>query len=154
MLEVGSPVPDFELNDQDGELHKLSDYHGKYVHLYFYPKDMTPGCTIEAKTFRDRMGELGDLGVVVFGVSCDDEATHKKFCDKEGLNYSLLADVEKKTVNDYGVWVEKNMYGRKYMGIQRDSFLIGPDGNLVKYYKKVKPANHPGEVIEDVKALS
>lgn len=151
MLEVGSTAPTFELKDQDGKLHKLEDYRGKNVHIFFYPKDMTPGCTIEAKTFRDNMGKLVDLGVVVFGISCDDEASHRKFCDKHSLNFSLLADTEQKTVKDYGVWKEKSMFGKKYMGIQRDSFLIDPEGKIAKHYVKVKPADHPGEVIEDVK---
>jgi thioredoxin-dependent peroxiredoxin len=153
MLKIAEAAPSFSLEDQNGKMHKLEDYRGQYVHIYFYPKDMTPGCTIESKTFRDRMGELTELGVVVFGVSCDSVVSHKKFCDKAGLNFSLLADTEKKMVADYGVWVEKSMFGKKYMGIQRDSFLIGKEGELLKHYVKVKPAKHPKEVVADIKAL-
>jgi thioredoxin-dependent peroxiredoxin len=153
MLEIGKAAPSFDLLDQEEKAHKLADYLGKHVLVYFYPKDMTPGCTIEAKTFRDKMSELVDLGVVVFGVSCDDLTSHKKFCNKHDLNFSLLSDIDKDMVNDYGVWVEKSMFGKKYMGIQRDSFLIDPKGILIKHYVKVKPASHPGEVISDVKAL-
>lgn len=146
-------APDFELEDQDGAKRSLKDFAGKYVLLYFYPKDMTPGCTVEAQCFRDKLNDLKALDVQVLGVSCDDSKSHKKFVEAHGLNFPLLADVDKKVVEAYGVWVEKSMYGKKYMGIQRDSFLIGPDSKVVKHYKKVKPAEHPGEVIEDVKGM-
>lgn len=150
---TGSRAPDFKLEDQDNKWHSLADYEGKYVLLYFYPKDMTSGCTVEAQCFRDRMNDFKAFGVQVLGVSCDDVKSHKKFAEKHGLNFPLLADVEKKVVEDYGVWVEKSMYGKKYMGIQRDSFLIDPQGKIVKHYVKVKPETHIEEVLEDLKKL-
>ena len=142
--------PAFNLAVQDGKMHSLAHYAGKWVLLYFYPKDLTSGCTLEAEGFRDMQKEFAAAGVQVLGVSCDDVKSHKKFADKLGLNFPLLADLGKKTVADYGVWVEKSMYGKKYMGIQRDSFLISPDGKIVKHYVKVKPADHPGEVLKDL----
>ncbi len=151
---VGGSAPDFKLKDQDNKDWSLKDVHGQYALLYFYPKDMTPGCTTEAQCFRDRMNDFKGLGLQVLGISCDDVASHKKFAEKHGLNFPLLADVDKKVVNAYGVWVEKSMYGKKYMGIQRDSFLIDPKGKIVKHYVKVKPENHVMEVFEDLKELS
>lgn len=150
---VGKMAPDFTAQDQDGKTVALKNFQGRYVLLYFYPKDMTPGCTTEAKTFRDKMEELKDLGVVVLGVSKDSVESHKKFEEKHQLNFRLLADTEKKIIENYGVWAEKSMFGKKYMGIARDSFLIDPSGKVVKHYKKVKPAQHPEEVIKDVKEL-
>lgn len=147
---VGKPAPDFRLQDQDGNWHSLADYKGKMVLLYFYPKDMTSGCTVEAQCFRDRMGEFKGKGVQVLGVSTDDVKSHKKFEAKENLNFPLLADTDKEVVEKYGVWVEKSMYGKKYMGIQRDTFLIGPDGVVLKHYEKVKPENHVDQVIADL----
>lgn len=150
-------APLFTLNDQNGKSHKLSDYLGKKgekkgpkVLLYFYPKDMTSGCTLEALGFRDLLPKFHELGVTVLGISVDDEKTHKKFCDKEALTFPLLADVDKKVVQEYGVWVEKSMYGRKYLGIQRDSFLIDETGTIIKHYEKVKPIEHPAEVLADI----
>jgi len=151
---AGKKAPSFSLKDQDGKVHKLSQYLGGMVLLYFYPKDMTSGCTVEAQGFRDTWKELKKLGVTVLGVSNDSVASHKKFCEKEGLNFPLLADEKKEVVGKYGVWVEKSMYGKKYMGIQRDSFLIGIDGKILKHYEKVKPAEHPDEVIKDVKGIA
>lgn len=141
------------LMDQDRNSRSLKDFRGRYVLLYFYPKDMTPGCTTEAQCFRDRLNDLQALGVQVLGVSCDDVESHKKFVKAHGLNFPLLSDVDKDVVNKYGVWVEKSMYGKKYMGIQRDSFLIDPAGIVIKHYEKVKPEDHAAEVINDVKAL-
>ena len=152
MTLEGKMAPDFELNDQDGNSHKLSDYRGKKVLLYFYPRDLTSGCTIEAHNFRDNMAQLKELGVVVLGVSADDEKSHKKFCDKEGLNFDLLADTEKEVVEKYGVWVEKSMYGKKYMGIQRDSFLIDEEGKVAKHFEKVKPKTHIEDVMQELGA--
>lgn len=146
-------LPAFSLPDQDGNIHSLKDYAGQYVLLYFYPKDDTPGCTTEAQCFRDRMSEFKAHGVQVLGVSTDDEKSHKKFATKYGLNFPLLADVNKELVNALGVWVEKSMYGRKYMGTQRDSFLIGPDADIIKHYEKVKPEKHVDEVMEDIKQI-
>lgn len=151
---VNNKAPEFSLPDQDGKIHSLSDYKGKYVILYFYPKDMTPGCTIEACNFRDSTSDLNKLNVQVLGVSADSVDRHKKFEEKRHLNFPLLSDETKKTLEAYGVWVEKSMFGKKYMGIQRDSFLINPEGVIVKHYKKVKPTEHTDQVIADVKAMA
>ncbi len=145
-----SKASGFTLLDQDGKEHSLSDYKGQKVLLYFYPKDDTPGCTIEACSFRDRLNELKDKGVQVLGVSVDDVKSHKKFAEKFQLNFPLLADTEKKVVNDYGVWVQKSMYGKKYMGIQRDSFLIDENGEIIKHYEKVKPEEHVEQILSDL----
>lgn len=146
-------APEFSLQDQNGHTHSLLDYAGKYILLYFYPKDMTPGCTTEACSIRDSMNDLKEKNIQVLGLSCDSIESHKKFAEKYELNFPLLADVDKQVVNDYGVWVEKSMYGKKYMGIQRDSFLISPDGKIVKHYEKVKPEMHVAEVLNDMKEL-
>lgn len=147
---VGKKAPVFTLNDEHGKAHTLTDYLGKKVLLYFYPKDMTSGCTLEAQGFRDLLPKFTALGVTIFGISIDDEKTHKKFCDKESLTFPLLADVDKKVVKAYRVWVEKSMYGRTYLGIQRDSFLIDETGTIIKHYEKVKPVDHPAEVLVDI----
>lgn len=153
MLETGNPVPDFTLPDQDGNEHSLKDYKGKKVLLYFYPKDMTSGCTVEAQLFRDNYTKLQDLGVEVIGISKDDVKSHKKFADKHELPFTLLADTETTMNQAYGVWKEKSMYGKKYMGTQRDSFLIDEEGKLIKHYIKVKPATHVDEVLTDLANL-
>ncbi len=150
---LNKKAPDFKLQDEKGDWHSLVDYKGKMVLLYFYPKDMTSGCTTEAQCLRDRMNDLKKLNVVVLGVSPDDVKSHMKFKEKEKLNYTLLADVEKDVVNKYGVWQEKSMYGRKYMGVMRESFLIDGNGMVVKHYEKVKPELHADEVINDVKGM-
>ncbi len=150
MPKLNEKAPDFKLEDQDGNWHSLADYNGKKVVLYFYPKDMTSGCTVEAQCFRDRMNDFKAFGIQVLGVSPDDVKSHKKFAEKERLNFPLLADVDKEVVNAYGVWVEKSMYGKKYMGVQRDTFLIDENGVLVKHYEKVKPENHIEEVLADL----
>lgn len=150
---VGKKAPAVSLPDENGKVHNLADYKGKWVLLYFYPKDMTSGCTVEACTLRDRMNDLKALGIQVFGVSADDSESHKEFIAKERLNFPLLADVDKKVIEAYGVWKEKSMYGKKYMGISRESFLINPEGVVVKHYDKVKPAEHAEEVISDVKGM-
>ncbi len=147
---VGKPAPDFSLPDQNGNVHSLSDYEGNYVLLYFYPKDMTAGCTIEAQQFRDHAAELKKHHVVVLGVSTDSVKKHKQFEKKEQLNFPILADEEKQVVKTYGVWVEKSMYGKKYMGIQRDTFLIDPKGTIIKHYEKVTPKTHVQEVLADL----
>jgi peroxiredoxin Q/BCP len=123
------------------------------VLVYFYPKDMTSGCTTEACNLRDKMNDLKALNVVVLGVSKDSVESHKKFKEKEHLNFSLLSDPDMKMLEAYGVWKEKSMYGRTFLGISRESFLIGKDGVVLKHYAKVKPADHADEVIADVKAL-
>lgn len=150
---IGKTAPNFELPDQNGDIHKLEDYKGKYVVLYFYPKDMTSGCTVEAQNFRDNLDEFKKLGVEVIGISKDSAKRHKKFEEKEELNFTLLADEECKVVEAYEVWVEKSMYGKKYMGIQRDTFVIDPEGKIVKHYEKVKPKDHVQEVLDDLREL-
>lgn len=147
---VGDKAPGFHLPDQDGKTHDLADYAGKWVLLYFYPKDDTPGCTKEACTIRDNWGSFKKAGIAVFGVSIDSVAKHKKFAEKYDLPFTLLADEEKELVNAYGVWAKKKFMGREYMGIKRWSFLIGPDGKIAKVYEDVKPADHAEEVLADV----
>lgn len=150
MPKLNEKAPDFKLEDQDENWHSLGDYKGRKVILYFYPKDMTSGCTVEAQCFRDRMNDFKAFGIQVLGVSPDNVKSHKKFAEKEHLNFPLLADVNKEVVNAYGVWVEKSMYGKKYMGVQRDTFLIDENGVLVKHYEKVKPETHIEEVLADL----
>ena len=152
-IEQGSKAPDFYLHADDGQKVKLSDLKGSPVVLYFYPKDDTPGCTREACAFRDRKKELTKLGAKVFGVSPDDVASHEKFRDKFELNFPLLADLDHKVADKYGAWREKNMYGKKSMGIQRSTFLIAADGKVAKVWKKVNVDGHDEEVIAALKEL-
>lgn len=147
MLQVGELVPDFTLVDQDEKSHTLSQYRGKKVVLYFYPKDMTPGCTVQAEGMRDSMNDLEAKGIVVLGVSVDDVKSHKKFVEKHNLNFPLLADTEKSVVQAYGVWKEKSMFGKKYMGIQRDTFLIDEEGKLIQHFEKVNPLKHASQIL-------
>ncbi|MCF7798171.1 MAG: thioredoxin-dependent thiol peroxidase [Lentisphaeria bacterium] len=149
MLEPGQTAPDFTLKNQEGKTVSLSQFKGKKVVLYFYPKDDTPGCTKEACNLRDNQSVLTEKGVVVLGVSTDDEASHQKFSQKYNLNFDLLADPDKEVVNLYGVWGEKNMYGRKYMGTNRWTYLINEEGVIDKIYKKVKVSEHAQEIIKD-----
>lgn len=153
-LKLHSTAPDFSLPDQDGNIHKLSDYQGQWVLVYFYPKDDTPGCTTEACTLRDNFPAFQKLNVQVLGISVDSQNSHNKFVRKYHLPFTLLADEDKKVVEQYGVWQEKSMYGRQYMGTMRSSYLIDPSGKIAKVYEKVKPATHAEEVLEDVKELS
>ena len=147
MLQVGELVPDFTLVDQDEKSHTLSQYRGKKVVLYFYPKDMTPGCTVQAEGMRDSMNDLEAKGIVVLGVSVDDVNSHKKFVEKHNLNFPLLADTEKTVVQAYRVWKEKSMFGKKYMGIQRDTFLIDEEGKLIQHFEKVNPLKHASQIL-------
>lgn len=151
--QEGTAAPAFTAKDETGKTWKLSDLKGKPVVLYFYPKDDTPGCTTEACGFRDANAELAKLGAVVLGVSRDDAKSHEKFKQKFHLNFPLLVD-EGPLTEKYGTWVEKNMYGRKYMGIQRSTFLIGPDGKIAKVWPKVKPEGHADEVAAEIKDLT
>ena len=154
MLEypkLNKKAPEFSLKDQDGVMHKNKDYLGKKVLLYFYPKDDTPGCTTEACTIRDSFNTLSELGLVVLGVSKDDEKKHKKFKDKYSLPFNLLSDIDGKVCERYGVWQSKKFMGREYMGIARVSFMINEEGNIEKVYKTVKPKVHASEVLEDIK---
>lgn len=145
-LIEGKKAPDFSLVNETGETVHLKDYRGQYVILYFYPKDMTPGCTTEACDFRDKHEDFSHLNAVVLGVSPDDAKKHTKFIDKHGLPFSLLVDEDHAVAEAYGVWVLKKMYGREYMGIERSTFLIDGKGNLVKQWRKVRVKNHIEEV--------
>jgi peroxiredoxin Q/BCP len=148
MATVGDPAPDFELEDQDGNPVKLSDLRGSPVVLYFYPKADTPGCTTQACGIRDRSGEYEQLGARVLGVSPDKPAKLRKFADKYDLPFTLLADTEHKIADAYGAWVEKSMYGRKYWGNARTTFVIGADGKIARVFPKVSPKTHDDVVLE------
>jgi len=152
-IEAGSKAPAFTLKATDGSKVKLADLKGKPVVLYFYPKDDTPGCTTEACAFRDRKSELGELGAVVLGVSPDDVSSHEAFSQKFDLNFPLLADTDHSVAEKYGAWREKNMYGKKSMGIKRSTFLIDADGFVAKVWKAVKVDGHDDQVIEALKSL-
>ena len=147
MVEEGKPAPDFELTSDSGEHVKLSDYRGKPVVLYFYPKDDTPGCTTQACGIRDVYADFRGRGAVVLGVSPDDEASHVKFREKYSLPFTLLADLGHEVAEEYGVWKERNMYGKKSMGIERSTFVIDADGNVAKAMRRVKPETHAADVL-------
>jgi thioredoxin-dependent peroxiredoxin len=142
MVQAGDRAPDFELPDQDGNTHKLADYAGKNVVLYFYPKALTSGCTVQACGVRDRASQYADANAVVLGVSPDPQKKLREFADKEGLQFTLLGDEDHSVAEKYGTWVEKSMYGKKYWGFERSTFLIGPDGTIKNVFRKVKPAEH------------
>ena len=150
-LKVGQKAPDFTVMNDKGEKVKLSDYKGKKIVLYFYPKDDTPGCTKEACAFRDGISKIKAKGAVVLGVSPDSVESHKKFRDKFELNFPLLADTDKKVVETYGTWKEKSMYGRKYMGVERTTFIIDEQGKISHIFPKVKVGEHYDEVLEALK---
>src|SRR5512141_1375396 len=152
LLEVGDKAPAFKTTDQDGDTVSLSDFKGQKAVLYFYPKDDTPGCTKEACSFRDAWAQLKRRKVAVLGVSVDDEKSHKKFAEKFSLPFTLLADTDKKIVNAYGVWGEKSMYGRKYMGTHRVTYLIDEKGKIAAVWPKVKPEGHAEEILAAVDA--
>jgi peroxiredoxin Q/BCP len=151
VIEPGDPAPDFELPDQDGRAVKLSDYRGQPVVVYFYPKASTPGCTTQACGVRDHRAGYEQAGAVVLGISPDPVAKVKKFHEKEGLNFALLADESHHVADAYGVWVQKSMYGKTYFGNERTTFVIGTDGVVAKVLRKVKPAEHDGLVLEALK---
>ena len=148
MLNEGDKAPSFAAKDENGNKVKLSDYKGKKLALYFYPRDMTPGCTKQACSLRDGFSDLKKNNIEVVGVSTDDEKKHQKFIAKYELPFTLIADTDQKVSEKYGVWVEKNMYGKKYMGIKRTTFLIDEDGKIVKIFKKVKVSEHADEVLD------
>lgn len=152
-LAAGDRAPDFLLPAGGGKNISLSALKGKNVVLYFYPKDDTPGCTVEAKDFRDAMKEFEKLDTVILGVSKDSVESHDKFKKKYCLPFALLSDGSGKTCEDYGVWVEKSMYGKTYMGIERATFLIGKDGAICNIWRKVKVEGHVQEVLDNIKAL-
>ena len=147
-LKVGDKAPDFNVSTDAGQKVKLADFKGKKIVLYFYPKDDTPGCTKEACAFRDGISEIKDRGAVVLGVSTDSVDSHKKFKSKFELNFPLLADTDKKIVEAYGVWKEKINYGKKYMGIERTTFVINKEGEISHIFPKVKVDEHYDEVID------
>ncbi len=148
MIEENAIAPDFSTKNQNNEVIKLSDYRGKRVVLYFYPKDDTPGCTKEACSFRDADDVYAEKNIKVLGVSTDSEKSHQKFISKYNLPFDLLADTEKEIVTAYGVYGEKSMYGKKYMGINRTTFLIDEQGKVVKVFKKINVSEHASEVLE------
>lgn len=150
MLAVGDKAPDFLGLDENGNEVKVSDFKGKRVVLYFYPKDSTPGCTAEACSLRDGMDELSAAGYAVVGVSADSAASHSRFKEKQQLNFPLVADVERKTIEAFGAWGEKKMAGRKYMGIIRTTFVIGMDGTIERVISKVDTKNSAKQVLESV----
>ena len=148
MLKEGAQAPEFSLSANHGKTVSLKDFKGKKrVVLYFYPKDDTPGCTVEACGFRDKIKEIENQETIVLGVSPDAEASHHKFVEKFKLPFLLLSDVDKKVCNAYGVWVKKSMYGREYMGVARTTFILGKEGTIEKIYEKVKPEGHNEEVL-------
>lgn len=150
-LKEGQAAPDFTATDQNGNTISLNQFKGKKVVLYFYPKDDTPGCTAEACDFRDNYQGLIAQGIVVLGVSVDDEKSHQKFATKHSLPFTLIADTDKKIVEAYGVWGEKNMYGKKYMGTNRKTFLIDEEGNISHIINKVDTKNSTAQVLELLK---
>ena len=146
-------APNINTTDHNGNIINLADYKEQKVLLYFYPKDMTPGCTTEALGFEERYKKFKEHNTEIFAVSKDSQTSHQKFCNKHDLTFPLLMDEETKIVQDYDVWKEKSMYGKKYMGISRESFLIDENGIIIKHWEKVKPATHPQEVLEYIESL-
>jgi thioredoxin-dependent peroxiredoxin len=153
-IPADQPAPEFALADETGTLRNLSDFRGRAVVLYFYPKDDTPGCTTEACNFRDDYHVYEENGVVILGVSPDDVKSHEKFKNKFTLPFSLLADHDHKVCDLYGVWGPKKMMGREYDGVIRTTFLIGPNGMILKVWEQVKPDGHSGQVLEALKSVS
>jgi peroxiredoxin Q/BCP len=152
-LQIGDPAPHFSLPDAAGNIVSLSDLRGKRVVLYFYPRDNTPGCTKEACSFRDAYPNFQSEDVVVLGVSTDDAKSHNKFITKFDLPFSLLTDAEGKVATEYESYGLKKFMGKEYMGISRNTFVIGPDGAIEKIYKKVKPENHAAQILADLEAM-
>lgn len=151
MLEVGKKAPQFTLPDSDGSKISLKDFLGKKVVIYFYPKDNTSGCTQESCDFRDSLSNFNKLKAIVLGISKDSQNSHIKFRDKYDLNFPLLSDVETKVIQKYDVWKEKSMYGRKYMGVERSTFIIDENGKIEKIYRKVKVTGHVDQILSDLK---
>jgi peroxiredoxin Q/BCP len=153
MLEQGMTAPDFSLPDQYGKKHRLSDYKGQWVILYFYPKDMTPGCTTEACSFRDAFPDFGKINALILGISKDSVKRHEKFAQKYKLPFSLLSDETDTVCETYDVWIEKAMYGKKYMGIARSTYLINPEGKIASVYAKVNVKEHAAQLLADLDQL-
>lgn len=152
MLEEGKPAPDFALTSDSGDIVRLSDFRGKPVVVYFYPKDDTPGCTRQACGIRDSYDVFAERGAVVLGISPDNESSHSKFKQKYGLPFTLLADPDHEVAERYGVWGERRLYGRTYMGIERSTFVIDRDGNVAQVMRRVKPDTHVERVLEALPA--
>ncbi|PCJ29595.1 MAG: thioredoxin-dependent thiol peroxidase [Rickettsiales bacterium] len=160
-LKIGDIAPNFSITDnavadtsvvaKDGSATTLSDFAGKYVVLYFYPKDDTPGCTVQARGFNSLLKEFNDLGAEIIGISKDDLKSHEKFTNKYDLQFPLVPDTDMEICKKYGVWVEKSMFGKKYMGINRESFLIDPEGKIVHIWPKVSVLKHAAEVLAKLK---
>lgn len=150
---LDTKAPAFSLQDQDGETHSLVDYAGKWVVLYFYPKDQTPGCTVEACSFRDNLARIGTKKAIVLGVSADSVKSHAKFATNEKLSFPLLSDPTKEMIASYGAIGKKKFMGREFMGILRNTYLINPEGKIVKVYESVKPAGHVDEILNDLQDL-
>lgn len=153
-LNVGDMAPDFSLRDQHGNMTSLNQFRGKKVVLYFYPKDDTPGCTREACSFRDHLAQFQGLNAEIIGVSFDDQSSHEKFIEKYSLNFTLLSDENKEVANQYGVYVEKNMYGKTYMGIERSTLVIDSEGKISQIFRRVKVDGHTEEVIKALESAS
>ena len=150
MLEMGTKAPDFTLPDQNGDLHSLSEYKGKKIILYFYPKDNTPGCTKQACGFAERYPQFIEKGAVVLGISKDSVASHKKFEEKYGLPFTILSDPELVAIQAYDVWQEKKNYGKTYMGVVRTTYLIDEEGKIAKAFDKVKAADNPEQMLGEL----
>ena len=148
ILEVGEKAPDFTIPNQNGDIRNLKNFEGKWFVIYFYPRDDTPGCTVEAKEFTDLKQKFEKQGCGVVGISPDNEAKHCKFIEKHELNIELLADTDKTMLADYGVWQEKSMYGKTYMGVVRTTYLINPNGSVAEAWTKVKAKGHAVAVFE------
>lgn len=153
VLKVNDIAPEFCLRDQYDNLHKLSEYRGKKVLLYFYPKDNTPGCTTQGCNFRDKKEELEKLGLVIFGISKDSLSSHKKFSDKYNFNFPLLSDESLETIKSYNAWAKKKFMGKEFLGILRKSFLINEEGKILKIYESVNTKTHANEIVEDNKLM-
>ena len=146
-------APNFSLLDQDGKTHNLQDYKGKWVVIYFYPKDDTPGCTTEACSFRDEYDYIAEQGAVVIGVSKDSVKSHKEFAKKYNLHFTLLSDPTTETLKAYNAWGERSMYGKVFLGVIRSTYIINPEGQIVKSYPKVSPKGHAVQIVKDLVAL-
>lgn len=153
MITIGEIAPDFSLPDQDGNQHTLSNYRGQWVVLYFYPKDDTPGCTTEACTIRDNMPRFDTIQAKIFGISADSIQSHQKFTTKFTLNFPLLADIDHAVCEAYAVWKPKKLFGKEFLGVMRSSFIINPEGKIVKIYEKVDPDVHAQELLQDLAEL-
>jgi len=152
-MEIGDRAPQFALADKKNKIHKLSDYAGSWVLIYFYPKDFTPGCTSQACSLRDSFPNFKSLNIKVLGISTDSVESHRQFSEKYKLPFTILSDSGKKAVNLYGVWGLKKFLGREFWGTKRTSFLINPEGKIVKIYEGVKPATHAQEVLKDLQEI-